>query len=94
MITRVVCLNFKPERAKEFEDFFGTVRTQIAAFEGCLAFEASQDLKNPACYFTISTWENEDALENYRNSDLFKSTWGRVKPLFSTPAQAWSLTTI
>jgi heme-degrading monooxygenase HmoA len=40
---------------------------------------------------TYSIWENTDALENYRKSDLFKEVWSQTKMLFAAPAQAWSL---
>ena len=44
--------------------------------------------------FTISHWDSEAALELYRQSELFKFTWAKTKPLFEEKAQAWSLLNI
>jgi quinol monooxygenase YgiN len=39
---------------------------------------------------THSHWKSEEALEQYRNSDLFQSTWSTVKPLFAARPEAHS----
>lgn len=41
--------------------------------------------------FTLSHWESEENLEQYRQSELFKSTWAKTKVLFREKAQAWTL---
>ena len=43
---------------------------------------------------TLSYWDSERDLEAYRNSELFKDVWGRVKVLFGAPTQALSLNKI
>jgi heme-degrading monooxygenase HmoA len=42
-------------------------------------------------FFTFSIWENEEALENYRQSELFRSTWSKTKVLFSDKPNAWTV---
>jgi heme-degrading monooxygenase HmoA len=41
--------------------------------------------------FTFSIWDSEAALENYRQSDLFRDTWAKTKALFAEKAEAWSM---
>ena len=42
-------------------------------------------------FFTLSIWEHPQALENYRNSELFKDTWSKTKALFDEQRpEAWS----
>ena len=92
MITRIVKLTFKEENLDAFHNIWKESKARIAAFEGCHFVEMLQS-KNPknVC-FTYSIWDNEDALNLYRNSDLFKSTWARTKVLFDDKPQAWSTT--
>lgn len=91
MITRLVKMHFKLENTSEFARLFHDVKLKIEAMEGCLNVELRQDLHQPEIFFTISTWESEKNLENYRKSTLFIDTWQKVKPLFSKKAEAWSL---
>ena len=49
-----------------------------------------RDIRDPNLFFTYSHWENETALNNYRDSDLFQSIWPTIKPWFSQKAEAWS----
>ena len=91
MIERIVKMTFKPENTEIFEKIFYEVKTKIASFEGCKNVRLLKDTKNSCIYFTISLWENEKALENYRNSELFNETWQKTKILFSEKPMAWSI---
>jgi quinol monooxygenase YgiN len=84
-------MEFQPEKVAEFLLFFDTVKNDIATFEGCLGMKLMQDRHNPSIIFTYSHWENQAALDNYRNSELFGKVWPNVKPWFSERPQAWSL---
>ncbi len=64
---------------------------KIRAFEGCLHLELLRDINRPNIFFTLSFWENESALEQYRQSSLFQTTWENTKVLFAERAEAWSL---
>ena len=94
MITRLVKLNLKPDKAEEFELVFNQNKPLIDSFEGCQTTNLFKISGADSQYFTISYWESEEHLENYRVSALFKSTWSRVKPLFAAKAQAFTLTSV
>ena len=92
MIVRLVKMEFKQVEIENFRSIFLTVQPQIEKMEGCLSVNLHQDIKQPEIFFTISNWENDASLENYRQSELFIITWKKVKPLFTKKAEAWSLT--
>lgn len=91
MLVRVVKMHFSTSFIDEFKSIFMATKAKIASFEGCNGVKLLQHETIPEIFFTISNWENTQALENYRNSDLFKNTWARVKPQFISKAEAWSL---
>jgi len=45
---------------------------------------------NPCLRTTLSWWEDSDALDAYRRSDLFGSVWPRTKAMFQSQPVAWS----
>ena len=71
MLVRIVKLTFKKENISSFEQIFEATKQDIRNFEGCTFLELYRDNENPKIFFTYSYWENENALENYRNSDFF-----------------------
>ena len=73
MLTRVVKLSFHSEHVNIFKAIFEDHRKHINNFKGCIELNAYQDKKDPTVFFTISKWENELALDNYRFSDFFKN---------------------
>jgi heme-degrading monooxygenase HmoA len=90
MITRIVKLTFKLENISKFIAIWNESREKIAGFDGCHFVEMLQS-KNPEnICFTYSIWDNEDALNNYRHSELFQSTWAKTKVLFDGKPEAWS----
>ncbi|MGB0917664.1 MAG: putative quinol monooxygenase [Flavobacteriales bacterium] len=92
MITRLVQLNFQEHLVDEFLAMFDTTGPKIRAFEGCNSVELVRDKYKPYVFFTVSKWDSEEALEAYRQSELFRSTWKNTKALFSLPAHAWTTT--
>ncbi|MBL4707712.1 MAG: antibiotic biosynthesis monooxygenase [Flavobacteriales bacterium] len=90
MIVRIVKLTFRTEEIESFKTILEDSKEKIRAFPGVLYLQMLQASKEPSVFFTYSHWESEQDLENYRHSELFKSTWAKTKPLFSAPAQAWS----
>lgn len=91
MIIRIVKMSLKPESVETFRDIFLGSKKMISDFEGCLDLNLFNDANDDFTYFTISRWRTEDDLNSYRESYLFRSTWSKVKPLFSKKAEAWSL---
>jgi len=94
MIKRVVKMQFRPEEIENFEAVFEYKKDKILAFDGCKSVELLRDIKKDNIYFTISVWENEDFLNEYRKSNFFQETWANVKLKFEAPPLAWSLSEI
>jgi len=93
MLKRIVKMTFLPEEAATFEGIFMEKKTLIRAFPGCHHLELVRDYSGNI-FFTISLWESEKELANYRHSELFAATWKKVKPLFAEKAEAWSTNVI
>ena len=90
MITRIVKMSFKEESVTEFLTLFKEVREKILYSEGCMNLQLLRDIHNPDVFFTYSLWKDEESLNLYRKSPLFKSTWSKTKLLFREKARAWS----
>jgi hypothetical protein len=91
MIKRIVKMTFREDAVARFLNIFEESKDQISAFDGCLHLELLRSIDRPNLLFTLSHWENEQALEAYRQSGLFKSTWKKTKALFAEKAEAWSV---
>ena len=92
MIKRIVKLTFRPEAVSTFlEEVFEPSKEQIRAFPGCRHMELLQSTAASYILFTLSIWEEADALEAYRQSDLFRSTWAKTRALFAEKTEAWSV---
>lgn len=90
MIIRIVKMHFREEELDAFLNIFEASKSQIRHYPGCTHLQLLRaDL--PGVLFTYSHWESKDALEHYRNSELFKTTWAKTKRLFRHRAEAWSL---
>ncbi len=93
MLVRIVKMEFQQDKVADFLPFFDTVKQDIASFEGCLGMKLMQDQANSSIIFTYSHWENQEALDNYRKSELFGKVWPMVKPWFHSKPEAWSMDT-
>lgn len=91
MIKRIVKMSFHPDKVDDFVLVFKENRQRIASFEGCSSLELLQDVNRENIFFTYSVWDNENALEKYRNSELFESVWQKTKALFNDKPEAWSV---
>ncbi|OAB77306.1 putative quinol monooxygenase [Cochleicola gelatinilyticus] len=94
MFTRIVKMEFDEIKIPEFLANFETVKQKIRNYPGCLFLELYHDKNNPTIFFTYSRWKEEQDLENYRHSELFKGVWAKTKPMFKEKAQAWSVDTL
>lgn len=90
MIRRIVKLTFIPGKEEDFLKIFNTAYPFISKFEGCTKLELLQEKTNGNIFFTVSDWQSETHLNNYRNSELFKKTWEPTKKLFQEKAEAWT----
>ena len=91
MFIRIVKMCFQEDKIEAFLKNFEEVKQQIRNFEGNQFLELYQDKNDKRIFFTYSYWENETALENYRNSTLFNEVWSYTKTLFSDKPEAWSV---
>ena len=90
MIVRIVKMIFKPELVDEFNSVFHDSAEYIRAFPGNKGLQLLQDENEKNIFFTYSIWENDEALQAYRNSELFETTWAKTKILFGGKPEAWS----
>ncbi len=88
---RIVKMEFQENKIPEFLANFNSVKQKIRNTQGCKLLELYRDKNKPTIFFTYSYWQSEQDLENYRNSDLFKTVWAKTKPLFSAKPLAWSV---
>ena len=91
MIVRIVKLSIHPDKINQFYEYYKEVKDAIRSFEGCRHTELLSNIPGDGILFTYSLWDRSEDLENYRQSELFRSTWAKVKPLFRARAEAWSL---
>lgn len=91
MITRIVKLHFQEDKIDTFLDFFETIKWQVANQPNCYGMKLLRDVNRPQVVFTYSKWESEEALNAYRNSELFGIVWPTIKPWFQEKAEAWSV---
>lgn len=84
-------MHFTDAGVDEFLEIFNRNKSAIRNFPGCSHLQLLKDAEDPNTYTTLSHWDNQQSLDNYRKSELFGSVWGRVKTLFSERSQAFSL---
>jgi len=94
MLIRIVKLSFEEKNIDTFLENFNINKKNIRNFEGCRLLQLLRDKNDPNIFFSYSYWESEQDLENYRNSDLFKSVWAKTKILFNNKPEAWSVENI
>ncbi|KGL63042.1 putative quinol monooxygenase [Polaribacter sp. Hel1_85] len=91
MFVRIVKMSFHEKHITAFLSMFEEKKTFIRASIGCELLELYQDKTNPEIFFTYSYWKEEEDLENYRNSKLFKDVWAKTKIFFNDKPLAWSV---
>lgn len=84
-------MSFHPEHIPQFLSNFESKKAFIRSSKGCQLLELYRDKNKPSVFFTYSYWDDEQDLENYRNSALFKSVWAETKVLFNDKPEAWSV---
>jgi quinol monooxygenase YgiN len=94
MLIRIVRLTFAPDTVDDFLAQFDDSAPQIRQFPGCRHLELWRDADTPHVCTTYSHWKDEEALNRYRDSDLFKTTWAQVTPLFADRPEAHSYTVV
>jgi len=91
MIVRIVRMEFQPNKVEDFKNIFEERKAKIRSFPGCQYLELLQGTNAQTNIFTTySYWDSEEALNEYRYSELFAETWQLTKALFSKKAEATS----
>jgi len=90
MLIRTVRMTFRPDELDAFRTLFEEASPRIRAFPGCRRLELWKDAHAPNILSTYSHWESEAALDAYRQSELFKTTWAKTKLFFAAPPVAHS----
>ena len=83
-------MTFQSGTEAAFLENFEAHKLQIRNFPGCQHLELWQDQDKKNIFVTYSHWESEEALNKYRDSELFKSVWSFTKALFAEKPQAFS----
>lgn len=83
-------MTFRPDALDDFFEIFEASAPQIRAVPGCHHLELWQDARFPNILTTYSHWADAEALDRYRRSPFFRTTWARTKPLFAAPPHATS----
>ena len=91
MFVRIVKMSFDETKIEYFLNNFNQNKKMIRNFEGCSFLELYRDKKKENVFFSYSYWNTEEDLNNYRNSEFFKSVWSKTKVLFNEKPQAWSV---
>ena len=90
MIIRLVTMTFEESHISTFLTLFEKYNTQIRSQPGCQRLELIQDLQEPNKISTLSKWDSQSDLNNYRNSELFGQVWPETKKLFLSKPKAQS----
>lgn len=90
MFIRIVKLSIQPDKQEQFESLFNRFKGEIRNQKGCSGLKLLKDKSGDSVFFTYSIWDEQQSLENYRNSKLFESVWAETKSYFSAKAEAWS----
>lgn len=90
MLIRFVHLTIQPESTEAFIAIFEHSKPVIEAQVGCYGVTLVQNVHQDNQFSTISQWEDEAALNRYRDTDFFKGVWGKTKALFADKPMAMS----
>lgn len=90
MLIRIVRMTFREDEVDNFIQVFNDSKLKIRNFKGCQHLELLKDYHKPNIFSTYSMWENDQALDAYRHSELFGAVWKQTKALFKEKPVAFS----
>ena len=91
MITRIVKLHLDASKINDFIKIYEESYSFIRNSSGNISVKLVSDINQKNILFTISEWESENALNDYRNTVFFANVWAKVKTLLISKTDAWSL---
>lgn len=83
MLIRIVRMTFHENEVEAFLKIFEESKHLIRNFPGCNHLELWQDENQKNIFITYSHWKDEESLNQYRDSELFKTVWTFTRKLFS-----------
>ena len=84
-------MTFKEAEIDNFLSLFYASKEKIRNFEGCQHLSLLKDYDHPNIMTTYSIWKDQSALNQYRQSALFKEVWSKTKVKFDAKPVAFSL---
>lgn len=84
-------MTFQANTSETFLAIFEENKKHIRNFPGCEHLELWQNEGPELIFMTYSWWKDDQALETYRHSELFRETWAKTKVLFAARPEAWSM---
>jgi heme-degrading monooxygenase HmoA len=90
MLVRIVRMTFQEGSREVFLQNFEENKSSIRNFPGCRHLELWEDEHDKNIFMTYSHWESEAALNQYRDSELFKTVWSFTRALFAAKPVAFS----
>lgn len=90
MLVRIVRMTFQEDKLAHFHAIFDQSKHLIRAFPGNQHLQLLRDPDQPGVRMTYSLWDSADALDAYRQSTLFRTTWAATKLLFADKPSAFS----
>ena len=83
-------MTFTHDTLKQFEAIFKKHEEAIAGQPGCFQVELVKDSTSQLVRATVSRWDSEESLNDYRKSALFGEVWPETKRLFAAPPEVVS----
>ena len=84
-------MTFRESEVQNFLELFHHSKEKIRNFEGCQHLTLLEDHDFPNVLTTYSIWDDAPALQQYRQSTLFKEVWAETKAKFAEKPMAFSL---
>jgi heme-degrading monooxygenase HmoA len=73
MITRMIIVKVPPDKAGEAEQLWKQECAPLMIKEpGCVSEQFLRNRENPGEFISLSTWESQEAIDNYRKGEAHK----------------------
>jgi heme-degrading monooxygenase HmoA len=84
MITRMILVSVPRDKAAEAERMWKQECAPLMIKqEGCVSEEFLRGRENPSEFISLSTWENQAAIDKYRNSEAHKQIQQHTRGLMN-----------
>ena len=90
VLVRYVELHILADKLDEARRLLKFQAPLVRNFDGCVHLEINEAMDEIGVFSTYSYWIDAEALDRYRQSEVFRKFWNRMKPMFQAKAQARS----